>query len=70
MNLSKKNYNLDDNELGPIGCRVLATSELIPRLTELSLNNNKVKDIGVKALSNADLLALEDLSLGKLKFKT
>jgi Leucine-rich repeat (LRR) protein len=33
------------------------------RLTELSINNNKIKDVGVKALATADLSALEDLSL-------
>jgi hypothetical protein len=32
-------------------------------LTELSLNNNKIKDVGVKALATADLSAIEDLSL-------
>lgn len=49
--------------MGPIGCRVLAGSALLSRLTELNLNNNKLKDVGVKALANADLLAIEDLSL-------
>ena len=57
--------NAADNELGPIGCRVLAGSSLLGRLTELNLNNNKLKDIGVKALANADLQAIEDLSLSK-----
>jgi hypothetical protein len=42
---------------------VLAGSALLSRLTELNLNNNKLKDVGMKALANADLLAIEDLSL-------
>jgi Leucine-rich repeat (LRR) protein len=54
-----------DNELGPIGCRILAGSALLARLTELNLSNNKLKDVGVKALASADLLALEDLSLSR-----
>lgn len=33
------------------------------RLTELALNNNKIRDVGVKALAGADLDVLEDLSL-------
>ena len=52
-----------DNEIGPIGCRALSSSELLTRLTELSLNKNKIKDVGVKALATADLSALEDISL-------
>ena len=43
----------------------VAGSSLLGRLTELNLNNNKLKDIGVKALANADLQAIEDLSLSK-----
>lgn len=53
----------DDNELGPIGCRILSSSALLANLTELNLSNNKIKDVGVKALANADLQFIEDLSL-------
>ena len=55
--------NLDDNELGPIGCRFLANSSIVQNLSELSLNNNKIKDAGLKSLTQADLQVLEDLSL-------
>lgn len=53
----------DDNELGPIGCRILSSSSILSKSTELSLNNNKIKDVGLKALANADLTLIEDLSL-------
>ena len=46
-----------------MGCRILASSSLMSRLTELSLNNNKIKDAGIKELANAGLDFLEDLSL-------
>lgn len=61
--LSNIVLTIDDNEIGPLGCRALSSSTLLSRLTELSLNNNKIKDVGVKALVTADLSALEDLSL-------
>jgi len=33
LNLGKKSCYLADNELGPIGCRILAGSALLSRLT-------------------------------------
>ena len=46
-----------------MGCRILASSNILSRLTELSINNNKVKDAGVKELAKAGLDFIEDLSL-------
>ena len=46
-----------------MGCRILAISNILSRLTELSLNNNKVKDTGIKELTKAGLDFIEDLSL-------
>lgn len=66
LNLSTFYATIDDNELGPIGCRLLSSSPLLANLTELSLNNNKIKDVGLKALTNADLKFIEDLSLSFL----
>lgn len=53
----------DNNELGPMGCKILASSNILSRLTELHLNNNKIKDTGVKELSKVGLDFIEDLSL-------
>jgi len=36
---------------------------MLSRLTELSLNNNKLRDVGLKSLATGELFALEDLSL-------
>jgi Leucine-rich repeat (LRR) protein len=43
---------------------VLVAADFTSHLTELSLNNNKIRDVGVKNLSSAQLFDLEDLSLG------
>jgi hypothetical protein len=36
---------------------------MLGALTELSLNNNKIKDVGLQALVKAELQFIEDLSL-------
>lgn len=46
-----------------MGCKELAMSSLLPRLDSLSLNCNKIKDIGVKHLASASFPKLDDLSL-------
>ena len=46
-----------------MGCKILASSNILSRLTELHLNNNKIKDTGVKELSKVGLDFIEDLSL-------
>jgi len=63
LGLSIRTVYIDDNELGPIGCRILAKSSLLERLTDLSINNNKIKDAGLKELASAGLPFIEDLSL-------
>lgn len=57
-------FYIDNNRIGPIGCRALASTQSLANLTTLQINNNKIKDMGVKALITAKFSNLEDLDLG------
>ena len=53
----------DKNRLGPLGCRVIASAPSLQNLKSLELNQNKIKDGGVRALGTSLFEGLEDLSL-------
>lgn len=53
----------DHNRIGPIGCRVLASSQNLANLKTLELGDNKIKDGGAKALAASPFTELEDLNL-------
>jgi len=54
----------DYNRIGPIGCRALSSCSTLTNLRALELSNNKIKDMGVKALITAKFNDLQDLDLG------
>ena len=55
--------NVDKNKLGPLGCRIIASSPSLQNIKSLQLNQNKIKDGGLRALGTSLFEELEDLSL-------